>query len=68
MDLRFFFLLVLPNLLGVNGIMWYLEPRTKKCLREELQSNVLVTGEYEVSEAVGQIVDYVVSKINTLYH
>lgn len=43
-----------------NCIMWHMEPNTQKCLREELQHNVPVTGEYEVSEAPGQRIDYVV--------
>jgi len=51
-------------ILNVEGIMWYLEPNTQKCLREELQSNVLVTGDYEVSEAPGQRVDYTVRDSN----
>lgn len=41
-------------------IMWNLEPNTQKCLKEELQKNVLITGEFEVSEAPGQKIDYVV--------
>ncbi|XP_063235575.1 transmembrane emp24 domain-containing protein bai [Bacillus rossius redtenbacheri] len=45
---------------NIEGIMWKLEPNTQKCLKEELQSNVLVTGEFEVSEAPGQKVDYIV--------
>ena len=45
----------------VHSLMWYLEPNQQKCLKEEVQANVLVTGEYEVSEAHGQKVDYVVS-------
>uniref|UniRef100_A0A6M2DXE7 Putative emp24/gp25l/p24 family of membrane trafficking n=1 Tax=Xenopsylla cheopis TaxID=163159 RepID=A0A6M2DXE7_XENCH len=52
--------LLLCFILRVDGIMWKLKPNTQKCLREELQSNVLVTGDYEVSEAPGQKVDYVV--------
>lgn len=40
--------------------MWNLEPNTRKCLKEELQKNVLITGEFEVSEAPGQKIDYVV--------
>ncbi|XP_015585625.1 transmembrane emp24 domain-containing protein bai isoform X2 [Cephus cinctus] len=44
----------------VNGIMFYLEPNSQKCLKEEVQANVLVTGDYEVSEAPGQKVDTVV--------
>jgi len=45
-----------------HGIMFYLEPNSHKCLKEEVHANVLVTGEYEVSEAMGQKTDYVVSK------
>lgn len=42
----------------VRSIMFYLEPNHSKCLREEIQANVLFTGEYQVSEAHGQKVDY----------
>ncbi|XP_017769229.1 PREDICTED: transmembrane emp24 domain-containing protein bai [Nicrophorus vespilloides] len=52
--------LLLCSALCVNGIMWKLEPNTHKCLKEELHQNVLVTGEFGVSEAPGQKVDYVV--------
>lgn len=45
---------------NVNCISWYLEPNTHKCLKEDVQANVLVTGEYDVSEAMGQKVDYVI--------
>lgn len=34
--------------------------RFAKCLKEDVQANVLVTGEYDVSEAMGQKVDYVI--------
>lgn len=44
----------------VRSIMWYMEPNQSKCLREEIQANVLVSGEYQVSEVQGQKVDYVV--------
>ncbi|XP_018335761.1 transmembrane emp24 domain-containing protein bai [Agrilus planipennis] len=51
----------LLNLLSfVNCIMWTQEPNSQKCLKEELHQNVLVLGEFEVSEAPGQKVDYVV--------
>ncbi|XP_026478434.1 transmembrane emp24 domain-containing protein bai-like [Ctenocephalides felis] len=60
MHLFKFMSLVLCVVSHVNGIMWKLKPNTQKCLREELQSNVLVTGDYEVSEAPAQQVDYVV--------
>jgi hypothetical protein len=45
---------------NVNGIMWKLQPNVQKCLKEELQSDVLVTGDYEVQDAPGQKVDYIV--------
>ncbi|KAL0125301.1 hypothetical protein PUN28_004433 [Cardiocondyla obscurior] len=44
----------------VHGIMFYLEPNSHKCLKEEVHANVLVTGEYEVSEAMGQKANFVV--------
>ncbi|CAB0031220.1 unnamed protein product [Trichogramma brassicae] len=40
-------------------IMWYLEPNTRKCIREEIQGKVPVTGEYKVSEVPGQKVNFV---------
>ncbi|XP_012535586.1 transmembrane emp24 domain-containing protein bai isoform X1 [Monomorium pharaonis] len=45
----------------VHGIMFYLEPNGHKCLKEEVHANVLVTGEYEVSEAMGQKTNYVIA-------
>ncbi|KAK7874346.1 hypothetical protein R5R35_007816 [Gryllus longicercus] len=42
----------------VRGIMFKLEPNGQKCLKEELQSDVLVTGDYEISDVPGQKVDY----------
>ncbi|XP_014205928.1 transmembrane emp24 domain-containing protein bai isoform X2 [Copidosoma floridanum] len=46
----------------VQCISWYMEPapRAQKCLKEEIHGNVLVVGEYEVSEVPGQKVDFVV--------
>jgi hypothetical protein len=48
---------------NVDGIMWKLQPNVQKCLKEELQSNVLVTGDYEVQDAPGQKVDYIVCTV-----
>lgn len=48
---------------SVDGIMWKLQPNAQKCLKEELQSDVLVTGDYEVQDAPGQKVDYVVCTV-----
>ncbi|XP_061721643.1 transmembrane emp24 domain-containing protein bai [Cydia pomonella] len=45
---------------GSEGIMWSLAPNTQKCLKEELHANVLVAGEYEVTEVAGQRVDYTI--------
>lgn len=44
----------------VQSIMWYLEPSTQKCLKEEVQANVIINGEYEISDVPGQKVDYTV--------
>lgn len=46
---------------SADAIMWNLAPNTQKCLKEELHANVLVVGEYYVTEAPGQRVDYFVS-------
>jgi|GEM_PF-5750096 len=57
------FLVLYVAIDAIQGIMFHLQPGAVKCLREELQANVLVTGEYDVSEAPGQQVDYsVISK------
>lgn len=60
MDVLFLCSLILSIIVSVNCIMWTQEPNSQKCLREELQQNVVVLGEYEVSEAPGQKIDYVV--------
>nr|XP_060614189.1 transmembrane emp24 domain-containing protein 10-like [Anolis sagrei ordinatus] len=36
---------------GCLGLSFHLPPQTRKCLKEELHRDVMVTGEYEVSEA-----------------
>lgn len=44
-------LLILPVLLeSVVSISFFLPVNTRKCLREEIHKDVLVTGEYEISE------------------
>lgn len=45
----------------VQGIRFNLDPNTQKCLRDEMQAHQLVLGDYEISEAPGQTIDYVVS-------
>lgn len=36
---------------GCRGLQFHLPPHSRKCLHEELHRDVMVTGEYEVSEA-----------------
>ncbi|CAD6995391.1 transmembrane emp24 domain-containing protein bai [Ceratitis capitata] len=43
----------------VNGVMFHLKPNLQRCLKEDMQPNQLVKGEYEVSNIPGQIIDYV---------
>lgn len=61
MEVRYIFTVLVSYLISVECIMWNLEPGARKCLREELQKDVLVIGEFEVSEAPGQTIDYIVS-------
>lgn len=71
--MKYFYILValISAIIRVDCIMWNLEPNTQKCLKEELQKNVLITGEFEVTEAQFQKVDYVVClkhrRLYTLY-
>lgn len=44
-----------------HGIRFNLDPNSQKCLRDEMQAHQLVLGDYEISEAPGQTIDYVVS-------
>lgn len=47
-------LLALLLVLGAgscHGLSFHLPPQSRKCLKEELHRDVMVTGEYEVSEA-----------------
>ena len=53
-------LLLLLFVWNVNGLMMELPPNGRKCLREEVQKDVLVTGEYEISEVPGQRTDLIV--------
>ncbi|KAJ8964877.1 hypothetical protein NQ314_004559 [Rhamnusium bicolor] len=61
MELWYSCVLFLTYLVTVNCIMWNLEPNTQKCLKEELHQNVPVIGEFDVTEAAGQTVNYVVT-------
>ncbi|XP_014673361.1 PREDICTED: transmembrane emp24 domain-containing protein 10-like [Priapulus caudatus] len=71
MDLLYYVLLAVVFLATfADGIMFNLPPNTLKCLREEIHKDVLVSGEYEVSEAPGQHTNLHVadSRGHTLYH
>lgn len=55
-------LLVLATLLAyAHCIRFYLDPNAMKCLKEEVQADVLVAGEYEVSETPSVKTEYIVS-------
>ncbi|XP_015791562.1 transmembrane emp24 domain-containing protein 10 [Tetranychus urticae] len=46
--------LILSSLiLNVDSIRFQLEPNTRRCLKEEMRKDVLVSGEYDLSEGVG---------------
>jgi len=69
MDLSYNSLLLLFAIfLSVDGIRFHLASNKKKCLKEEIHKNVLVTGEYE-AEDNGQRADLTVtdSRGHTLY-
>jgi len=44
-----------------HSLMFNLEPNARKCLKEEIHKEVLVTGEYEVNTLPGQNVDMMVT-------
>ena len=50
------YLLVLCSLcfISLEALMFHLSPNQKKCLKEEIHKDVLVTGEFEISDAGGQ--------------
>ena len=47
-------------LVSANGLMFDLDPNSRKCLKEEITQGVLVTGDYEISKHQGQAVDLMV--------
>ncbi|KAK2714196.1 transmembrane emp24 domain-containing protein bai-like [Artemia franciscana] len=42
---------------GLEGLMLELQPNSRRCLKEEVHKDVLVTGEYEINEIQGQTID-----------
>ena len=54
-------LLVLATLLAyAHCIRFYLDPNAMKCLKEEVQADVLVAGEYEVSDTPSVKTEYII--------
>ncbi|XP_055602313.1 transmembrane emp24 domain-containing protein bai [Uranotaenia lowii] len=43
-----------------QAIMFRLQPNMQKCLKDEMQGNQIVAGEYEITGAPGQKISYVV--------
>lgn len=50
--------IVLAGLMHVEAIMFQLQPNNHKCLVEKVHAKTPVTGEYEVTEFPGQVVDF----------
>jgi hypothetical protein len=67
---RYLTFTLLISFASVDSLMFLLSPNHKKCLREEIHKDVLVTGEYELSDAPGQIANLKVtdSKGHVLYN
>jgi len=40
-----------------SAVRFYLHPGTKRCLKEEMRKSVICTGEYELSDGLGQRTD-----------
>jgi len=49
-----FILIALIFVHNANSLRFHLTPNVKKCLKEEIHKNVVVTGEYDFSESIGQ--------------
>jgi len=48
-------ILILSTL--TDAVRFYLHPGTKRCLKEEMRKSVICTGEYELSDGLGQRTD-----------
>lgn len=59
-------LLLVVILPPIQSLRFHLQPNTKRCLKEEMRKDVLVTGEYELSPAPGQRTDLSVSDRQSL--
>lgn len=59
-----FTILCLP--LVAHSLRFHLQPNTKRCLKEEMRKDVLVTGEYELSDSPGIRTDLLVCFQNNI--
>lgn len=50
-------LYLLTIITNVHSLRFHIQPNTKRCLKEEMRKNALVTGEYELTDAPGQRTD-----------
>ena len=58
MDMYIFISMWLAFLVcNIDGLMFHLPGNGKKCLKEEIHKDVLVTGEYDISDAPNQKVN-----------
>lgn len=48
------FVLIAVCLTSIDALMFHLSPNTRKCLKEEIHKDKLVTGDFELSESPGQ--------------
>jgi hypothetical protein len=53
------------DLMPTESLRFHLPPNTKRCLKEEMRKDVLVTGQYDLSDAPGQRTDLSVHYINS---
>lgn len=44
----------------VHSLRFYLQPNTKRCLKEEMRKDVVVTGNYSLSDSPGVRTDLLV--------
>ena len=54
-------LLIALCIYSVRGISFHITPDERKCIREEVHKDVLVVGEYKLSEVPDQRTDLLVS-------
>lgn len=62
--IHFLCVICLILVVNVDAIMFHLPPTGKKCLKEEIHKDVLVKGEYEISDNPAQKVNLKVNLFN----